>query len=482
MFKIEQLNVQHHNRPRRDYTFLETTRSLCSTCLEVIDAKIVEQDNQILLFKRCFEHGSEKVLLHSEAKWYHFAQKFNNPGEIPKKYTSEIENGCPHDCGICPDHEQHTCLGLIDITNSCDISCPTCFANSGNGLFLTIDQIKATLDGFIKQEGVGAVVQLSGGEPTTHPDLVEIVKEVVKRRTEVVMINTNGLRISQDDDLVKQLKDVSDYKLEIYLQFDGFDDEVYQNLRGGKHYAHKMKAIEVLTRHEIPINLACTVKRDVNENQIGKIVEFGVNTKGIRGVNFQPMVYAGRFKENEIDQLNRVTNTEIMALIEQQTEGLFKKTDFMPLPCSHPSQIALTYAYIKGKKVKPIPRFIDLKPYLEQFSNTIFIDPRPIYKEAIRGLWSVGSSFSSAKTLYDFSCVCGLPIKKEFYSKQGRAKIADENAFRIILIQFQDKYNWDMKVAKKCCIGFAQPDGKVIPFDTYNVLYRQKYEAKNFKN
>jgi hypothetical protein len=171
-----------------------------------------------------------------------------------------------------------------------------------------------------------------------------------------------------------------------------------------------------------------------------------------------------------------------MALIEQQTEGLFKKTDFMPLPCSHPSQIALTYAYIKGKKVKPIPRFIDLKPYLEQFSNTIFIDPRPIYKEAIRGLWSAGSSFSSAKTLYDFACVCGLPIKKDFYSKQGRAKIADENAFRIILIQFQDKYNWDMKVAKKCCIGFAQPDGKVIPFDTYNVLYRQKYVDENSKN
>lgn len=482
MVNIEPLNIQRHNRPRRKYTFLECTRSLCSSCLQVIDAKIVEQNKQIILLKRCPEHGSEKVLLHSDAEWYYFAQKFNTPGEIPKKYTSKIEKGCPFDCGICPDHEQHTCLGLIDITDACDISCPTCFADSGEGSFLSMKQIKVALDGFIEQEGVGAVVQLSGGEPTKHPDLVEIVREMVKRRTEVVMINTNGLRISQDEDLVKRLKDVSEYKLEIYLQFDGFNDKVYQNLRGGKHFAHKMRAIEVLTKHEIPINLACTVKRGVNEDQIGEIVEFGVKTKGIRGVNFQPMIYAGRYNDSDVDLLNRVTNTEVMALIEKQTKGMFRKTDFLPLPCSHPSQIALTYAYIKGKKVKPIPRFIDLKPYLERFSNTIFIDPRPIYKEAVRGLWSAGSSFNSAKTLYDFSCVCGLPIKKDFYSEKGRAKIADENAFRIILIQFQDKYNWDMKVAKKCCIGFAQPDGKVIPFDTYNVLYRQKYEAKNFKN
>ena len=73
-------------------------------------------------------------------------------------------------------------------------------------------------------------------------------------------------------------------------------------------------------------------------------------------------------------------------------------------------------------------------------------------------------------------------MKKDFFTEKGRQKIADENAFRIILIQFQDKYNWDMKVVKKCCIGFAMPNGKTIPFDTYNVLYRETHEVRHWQN
>jgi hypothetical protein len=243
----------------------------------------------------------------------------------------------------------------------------------------------------------------------------------------------------------------------------------------------KMKAIENMLKHGLPVNLAAVIQRGVNEDQIGKIVEFGIKTKGIRGVNFQPAFFAGRY-EHDFNPMDRVTNTEIMDRLEEQTSGMFRKTDFLPLPCSHPSEIAMTYAYIRGKKVKPIPRFINMEPYMDQFTNTIFTDPRPIYKKAIEGLWSASSSFNSVKTLYDFSCVCGIPMKKDFFTEKGRQKIADENAFRIILIQFQDKYNWDMKVVKKCCIGFAMPDGKTIPFDTYNVLYRETHEVRHWQN
>jgi uncharacterized radical SAM superfamily Fe-S cluster-containing enzyme len=323
------------------------------------------------------------------------------------------------------------------------------------------------------------VIQFSGGEPTLHPDIVKAVELAVSKPLDVVMINTNGLTLCEDEDLVKRLKDVSDLRLEVYLQFDGFSDEVYQKLRGFDAYDFKMKALDNLLKHGVPVNLACVVKRGINEDQVGKIVELGVKTKGIRGVNFQPASFNGRY--DFFDPLDRTTNTEIVELIEQQTDGMFKRDDFLPLPCSFPSQITLTYAYVnKRGKVKPIPRFVDLDPYMDQFSNTIFVDPRPIYKKAVEGLWSAGSSFSSAKTLYDFSCVCGIPFKKSFYSRAGRAKIADENAFRIILVQLQDRYNWDMKVAKKCCIGQALPDGRVIPVDTYNVLYRKTHDVSHW--
>ena len=482
MFPVEQVDFLENPRKRRNYIYLEHTQSLCSKCLRVIDAKIIRtDDNQIVLRKWCREHGFESCLLHSDADWYIHAQKYNRPGDIPLKFPTQVERGCPYDCGVCPDHEQHMCLGLIDLTDACNLACPTCFADSKGTSYLSMDQIKAALDGFIEQEGVGAVVQFSGGEPTMHPDVIEAVKQAVERPTEVVMINTNGIKMAQDEDFVKRLVDVSDYKLEIYLQFDGFTDEVNKAIRGAKMADMKMKAIENMLKHGLPINLAAVIQRGINEDQIGKIVEFGIKTKGIRGVNFQPAFAAGRF-DHIMNPMDRVTNTEIMQALETQTDGMFRKTDFLPLPCSHPSQIALTYAYIKGKKVKPIPRFVNLDPYMDQFINTIYTDPRPIYKKAIEGLWSASSSFNSMKTLYDFSCVCGIPVKKDFYTTSGRQKIADENAFRIILIQFQDRFNWDMKVVKKCCIGFAMPDGRTIPFDAYNVLYRETHDVKHWQN
>lgn len=477
---MEPVEILANPRKRRKYVFLEMTQSLCSRCLRVIDAKILMEDGRILMRKWCPEHGFESALLHSDAQWYLNGQKYNRPGDIPLAFPTKVERGCPYDCGLCPDHEQHMCLALIDITDGCNLACPTCFSDSTGGAYLTLDQIRACLDGFIAQEGVGAVVQFSGGEPTLHPQIVEAVKLAVEMPTNVVMINTNGIKLAQDEDLVKRLKDVGDYKLEIYLQFDGFTDEVHTRIRGAKLYDIKMRAIETLTKHGLPINLVCVVERGVNEDQLGPIVEFGVKTRGIRGVSFQPKFFAGRY--DHADPMDRVTNTEIMARLEEQTKGMFRKTDFLPLPCSHPSEIALTYAYINRGKVKPIPRFIDLEPYMDQFSNTIFMDTRPIYKKAIEGLWSAGSSFSSLKTLYDFSCVCGIPIKKDFFSQKGRTKIADENSFRIICIQFQDKYNWDMKVVKKCCVGYALPDGRVIPFDTYNVLYRETHEVRYWAN
>lgn len=482
MFPVEQVDFLENPRKRRNYIYLEHTQSLCSKCLRVVDAKIIRtDDNQIVLRKWCREHGFESCLLHSDADWYIHAQKYNRPGDIPLKFPTQVERGCPYDCGVCPDHEQHMCLGLIDLTDACNLACPTCFADSKGTSYLSMDQIKAALDGFIEQEGVGAVVQFSGGEPTMHPDVIEAVKQAVERPTEVVMINTNGIKMAQDEDFVKRLVDVSDYKLEIYLQFDGFTDEVNKAIRGAKMADMKMKAIENMLKHGLPINLAAVIQRGINEDQIGKIVEFGIKTKGIRGVNFQPAFAAGRF-DHIMNPMDRVTNTEIMQALETQTDGMFRKTDFLPLPCSHPSQIALTYAYIKGKKVKPIPRFVNLDPYMDQFINTIYTDPRPIYKKAIEGLWSASSSFNSMKTLYDFSCVCGIPVKKDFYTTSGRQKIADENAFRIILIQFQDRFNWDMKVVKKCCIGFAMPDGRTIPFDAYNVLYRETHDVKHWQN
>jgi len=472
LLKTSELDIHPSQRKQKNYTFLEVTRSLCPTCEKPIDAKLLLKNDQIIMTKWCPEHGHFKCLIHSDAAWYFEAQKYHRPGDIPLKYSSEMKLGCPYDCGVCPDHEQHICLGLLDITENCNMNCPTCFAASGKGgKHMSMEDIEGCLDRFVELEGPGGVIQLSGGEPTTHPQFLDIVKLALTKPYDIVMINTNGLILAKDTELVKQLAEIGENRLEIYLQFDSLESKAYEILRGEDLLAEKHLALQNCLDVGLPVNLIATVARGVNEDQVGPLVELGIKTKGIRGVNFQPVSYAGR--HSKFDPMDRMTLTEVMHGIETQTEGTFKVSDFLPLPCSHPSQIAMTYAYTKNGKVKPIPRYIDLKPYMDYFTNTVYPDPRPIFLDAVKGLWSAGTSMSSAKTLYDFSCVCGMPVKKDFFTSKGRAKIADEDAFRIVILQFQDVWNWDMKIAKKCCVGFIQPDGRIIPFDTHNIFYRE---------
>ena len=469
-FKVRPLHLNPNLRERRDYIFLEITRSLCSTCLGVIDARIIARNGRLYLSKRCPEHGEEETLLQHSAEWYSASARCARPAERPVQCATGTDRGCPYDCGTCPSHEQHMCLGIVDITARCNLHCPVCYAGEDGGRDLTGEEIRSAVDGYLRQEGPGGVLQFSGGEPTLHPGLVEAVRYAVGAAVDVIMLNTNGVRLADDDELVSRLEEAGAGKLEIYLQFDGFTDGVTRALRGADLVSVKMRAIDRLLRHRLPVNLVCTVSRGVNEGEIGQIVEFGARTDGIRGVNLQAEIFTGRHRGPP--PAERVTLSEILERIETQTRGMLRQSDFLPLPCPHPSQMALTYAYVNHGRVKPIPRFVDLEPYLDQLSNTVFTDPRPIYGKAFEGLWSASTCFSSAHTFFDFACVCGLPARRDFFTTEGRRRFADEHAFRVMVLQFQDRFNWDMKVARKCCVGFALPDGRVVPFDTYNILYR----------
>ena len=159
-----------------DYVFFELTRSICPECRRVVDAQIVLKDGKVFMRKRCPEHGRFEALIYASAEAYTSQAKFNKPGTIPLEYTSAIQHGCPHDCGLCPDHQQHACLGIIEVNSACNMQCPLCFADAGAGFSLTLDEVEQILDGFVRTEGYPEVVQFSGGEPSIHPDIVPMLR------------------------------------------------------------------------------------------------------------------------------------------------------------------------------------------------------------------------------------------------------------------------------------------------------------------
>jgi uncharacterized radical SAM superfamily Fe-S cluster-containing enzyme len=179
--------------------------------------------------KRCSEHGIFEGLVYGDAQAYIANARFNKPGTIPLGFSTKIQHGCPHDCGLCPDHQQHACLGIIEVNSACNMECPLCFANAGAGFNLTLEEVVGMLDHLVETEGHPEVVQFSGGEPSIHPQIIEMIKAAKQRQIKYVMLNTNGKRIADDDTFLEELNEA---RSSIYFQFDGFDRETYRILRG----------------------------------------------------------------------------------------------------------------------------------------------------------------------------------------------------------------------------------------------------------
>jgi hypothetical protein len=328
--------------------------------------------------------------------------KFNKPGTIPLAYGSEIKEGCPYDCGLCPDHQQHTCLGIIEVNSACNMDCPLCFAEAGPGFSLTVEEVEAMLDDFVRTEGSPEVVQFSGGEPTVHPQIIDFVKAAKDRGIPFVMINTNGKRIARDDRFLEQLNQA---RPSLYFQFDGFDAETYRIIRGEPGILdEKLRALDRLASIGLSVTLVPAIERGVNEHEIGKIIEFAIQHPAVRGINFQPAFHSGRHMQH--DPLHRMTIPDVLKLIEQQTAGKFLVSDFIPVPCCFPTCNSVTYAFINGDTVTPLSRIVNVYDYLDYITNRVLPDFSMEVKRALEGLWSSSSVPGSQKSAEQLAVSC----------------------------------------------------------------------------
>jgi uncharacterized radical SAM superfamily Fe-S cluster-containing enzyme len=450
----------------RDYTFLGTTRSLCPACRRVVDAKIIVRAGRVWFRKQCPEHGVIEDFVCSDVAYFD-RNEFSQPARVPKAYGTRSDRGCPHDCGLCPEHEQHTCIGLIEVTSNCNLKCPMCFAESGpGGKNIDFATYTRMVDRFVYLEGIADVVQLSGGEPTLHPDLVRMVRYAYEQPIQAVMINTNGIRLARDPALLEALAPMRD-RLEIYLQFDGFDARTHVDLRGEELLETKLAAIEALRKHDIRCTLVCTVDHNTNLHEAGAVLRFGLERPAVRGVSYQLATYCGRHLDPR-DLENRVTMPDLVKALVSQTDGLVAESDFYPLPCAHPNCHMMCYLY-RGGVGRPVPinRMIDVRKHLDLVANSVIYTPARARLLVSRYLEGAGG------------CGCGPggcgpadPGLDEFVVKALAEKLTGTEVFRVTLTAFLDAHNFDTRRVMKCCLAHILPSGHVVPFCAYNTLYR----------
>lgn len=463
----------------RDYRLLGTTESLCPKCLEKVSAKIVERNGRVYFRKRCSTHGLREDFVCSDVKQYDLME-FSLPAKIPPRFGVEPKKGCPFDCGLCSDHEQHTCIGIVEITSSCNLSCPMCYANSGpGGTHLTFDECRSAIERLVAVEGRPEILQLSGGEPTIHPEFERIVEYACDQPIDYVMINTNGIRLAHDPRLLRFLEDRR-HRLMVYFQFDGFSEKSSRDLRGENLVDIKLRAIEALGAAGLQTTLVATLQPGVNDDQIGDIVRFGMKRSWITGISFQPATYSGRHVTPEVLE-SRITYPDVIAAIEEQTEGVFTASDFMPLPCAHPNCHQIAYAYRAEGKIEPLARFIDGKNNLGLLANGITFTrsrARALIEEYLgsQGCCAGGKCdpTPSSPNVVQISPTdsASSTSAQEFFDKAVHEELRSEDVFRITITSFLDAYNFDVRRLMKCCTHFVLPSGHVIPFCAYNVLYR----------
>ncbi len=453
-------------RKAAPYIFHSQTTSLCETCLEPVAAKVIIEDGSVYYLKRCLTHGVQKTLISDDLSYWRGQKDWLKPGDRPLTAQTRTEAGCPFDCGLCPDHEQHSCLAIVEINSACNLACPVCFADAENvhGAHLPLSVIEGMLDALVESEGEPDLVQLSGGEPTIHPQFFEVLDAVMRRPIRHVMINTNGVRIAQDPAFVERLASYAP-RLEIYLQFDSLNDDALVNLRGARLSRVRQAALEALERVGLSTTLVAVVKRGVNDDEIAAIVNHALEWKCVRGVTFQPVQDAGR-NEGFDGKANRMLITQIRR--EVVKAGVFAAEDMIPLPCN-PDQICIGYGLRAGRSVTPITSLLPREVLLNG-PNTISYEAYPALREAMLNLFSLATTQCNTEEKLA-GVLCCLP----------QALVPEDlgyaNSFRVVILQFLDRYNFDLATVKRSCVHFVTPDRQIIPFDTYNTFYRPGAEG-----
>lgn len=450
----------------RPYVFYGQTQSLCETCLALVPTKILIQDARVYYQKRCPEHGVQKTLVSDDVDYFKRCKEYLKPGDMPGHFQTQIAHGCPHDCGLCPDHEQHSCLALFEIIDECNMQCPVCFADSGPGRggARSLAEVERMLETLLASEQRPDLVQVSGGEPTLHPQLMEILRRLKASPIRHLMLNTNGIRIARDPGFAADLATLQP-GFEVYLQFDSLRAAALNDIRGQDLRRVRTQALEQLERHGISTTLVCVIRRGVNDDEIAELIDHALQWRCVRGITFQPVHDAGRNLGAATGE--RVTLSEVRRRIVE-ADNAFGDADMIPLPC-HPENICIGYAIRDGRTLTPVTGLLPREVLLEGAGNTIAFERSEGsegLREAFFRLFSLDACGEQTADNLN-TLLCCLP-------RVQAEGLRYQDVFRIVIMGFMDRFDFDIASIKRSCTHFVEPDGRIYPFETWNLFHRAR--------
>ncbi len=448
---------------------LKRTTSRCTVCQSACTAEVWlagAKPAKVFLRRRCAEHGEVSVCIASDARFYWLArgrpenaeplEKLNFAGtdtDHSRNQACCAATGCATGTlgrnadgrGDGPFERLSTCLALIEIVNSCNLECPTCYADSPKGAAgpvegIPLEELKNRIQGTIERKGNIEILQLSGGEPSLHPRFFELVEWVQTHPgIDYLLLNTNGVRIATDESFARQLAAAARRgRLQLYLQFDGIQSEGQRFLRGADLRSMRRRAIERCGEMNLPVTLAMTVTAQ-NLGWLWEAIEFGLQYPHVRGICFQPLFRSGRLPP--LPAGARLNTADIILAAVEQSKGRLRFEDFTPLPCGDPNCATIGYLLKANGRTYSVSDFIDFTKVQDFLRNKV----RYQLEDLVR-------------------CGCESEPLGELLK---RFEMDESNTFRILIKPFMDAWTWDEDRIDRCCTHVIRPDGKLDSFCRY---------------
>ena len=441
---------------------LKRTTSRCPVCFAPCPAEVWRTGgipSKVFLKRTCALHGEAGVCIASDARFYWLAKgKAENACGCGAGACCSAEGSNPGTLGRNADpgdalgiqEKLSTCLALIEIVNSCNLACPTCYADSPLGVGKKVDAVpladlQRRIQGVIDRKGSIEILQLSGGEPTLHPQFFELLRWLHSNPgIDYVLLNTNGVRIAEDDAFARELAAGFRYgKFQLYLQFDGVQQAGQEFLRGSDLRVSRERCLQRCAEMRLPVTLAMTVTPE-NLPHLWEAIEFGLRWPNVRGISFQPLFVSGRvpnlsaFNSRPSTRLN---TADILLAAVEQSRGQLRFEDFTPLPCGDPNCATIGYLLKVNGRIRSVSDFID-------FTNV--------------------QGFLGTKVRYKLEDLIKCGCESEPLGELLKQFELDEShTFRLFIKPFMDAWTWDEDRIDRCCTHVIRPDGKLDSFCRY---------------
>ncbi|MEA4907504.1 MAG: radical SAM protein [Anaerolineaceae bacterium] len=448
------------SQPRAE--LLAVTESVCPECLRRLPARRVARGENVYLEKTCPQHGFFSTVIWRGEPAFDSWVRPKLPASPSNPFT-QVDQGCPFDCGLCPDHHQQPCCVLLDVTQRCDLACSFCFASAGRPT-QAADPCLDSIEGWYRRlldAGGPFNIQLSGGEPCLRDDLPEIIALGKSLGFTFFHVNTNGLRLARDPAYLKKLKEAG--LCTVFLQFDGTNDEIYRQLRGAKLYSQKLRAIENCARLGLGAVLVPTLVPGVNTQNIGEIIRLGLEyAPTVRGVHFQPVSYLGRYPQVPSD-CDRITIPEVICAIEDQTHQLVRRENFRP-PGGENALCSFHANFVN----MPDGTLIPLTHHDSDRNDCC--QPERAGEGSVKSRLQTARQWSAPQAGEETGSVANGGSLGGWDDLLARART---HLFAISGMAFQDAWNLDLERLRDCYIMHVSHTGGLVPFCAYNLTDRQ---------